>query len=183
MGNPVGDQEFSADKYNIIVNNVGTFYLMSAAMRLTGYKGRIHFIPSTDSSSIPLMCNILMGWGMKFAVLLFNNEEELEVSTELSGMVFSERPGKEDNIIIMPEDFSNAEDLLSTLDFKKHIAKTREGITISNSEYIQEKNLPRNFLMSKFLSDVKTGKISRASLDEETGENLMLLVNVLQKLK
>lgn len=181
MGNPVGNQEFSVDKYNIIVNNVGTFYMMNAAVKLTGYKGKIHFIPSTDSSSIPLMCNILMGWGMKFAVLLFYNDDELEAARKLRDIVFTDKPGDEENIVVMPEEFGNAEDLLSTLDFKNLILKSREGITISNSEYVSINDLPRNFLLSKFLSDVKLKEVSREDLDEESKENLMLLVNILQK--
>jgi len=183
MGNPVGNQEFSTNKYNIIVNNVGTFYMMNAAVKLTGYKGSIHFIPSTDSSSIPLMCNILMGWGMKFAVLLFHNDDEMDVAQQLEKMVFNSNPEKNENIVIMPEEFVNAEDLLSTLDFKNIILKTREGITISNSEHISLNDLPRNFLLSKFLSDVNAARIKRDDLDEESKENLMLLINILQKFK
>ena len=37
--------------------------------------------------------------------------------------------------------------------------------------------------MSKFLSDVNSEKISRDGLDEESKENIMLLVNILQKYK
>ncbi|MBN1388049.1 MAG: AAA family ATPase [Bacteroidales bacterium] len=183
MGNPVGNQEFSADKYNIIVNNVGTFYMMNAIMKLTGYKGKIHFIPSTDASSIPLMCNILMGWGMKFAVLLFYNEKEMEIARQLEKMMFTDQPGKNENIIIMPEEFVNAEDLLSTLDFKNLVLKTRQGITISNSEHVNINDLPRNFLLSKFLGEVKNGNVTRDDLDEESKENLVLLVNILQRFK
>jgi AAA15 family ATPase/GTPase len=181
MGNPVGNQEFSVDKFNIIVNDVGSYYLLTAAMKLTGYKGKIHFIPSVDYSSIPLMCNILMGWGMKFAVLLFNNPKELGVANELKSMAFVDEPGKEDVIIIMPEGIKNAEDLFSTLDFKNFILHSREGITTLNSEYIVDKELPRNFLLSKFLSDVNLDRVKRDDLDEETRENLVLIVNVLQK--
>jgi hypothetical protein len=181
MGNPVGNQEFSVDKFNIIVNDVGSYYLLTAAMKLTGYKGKIHFIPSVDYSSIPLMCNILMGWGMKFAVLLFNNPKELGVANELKSMAFVDEPGKEDVIIIMPEGIKNAEDLFSTLDFKNFILHSREGITTLNSEYIVDKELPRNFLLSKFLSDVNLDRVKRDDLDEETRENLVLMVNVLQK--
>ena len=183
MGNPVGNQEFSVDKYNIIVNNVGTFYMMNAAMKLTGYKGKIHFIPSTDASSIPLMCNILMGWGMKFAVLLFYNEKEIEIARQLEKMMFTDQPGKNENIIIMPEEFMDAEDLLSTLDFKNLILKSRQGITISNSEHVNINDLPRNFLLSKFLGEVQNGKVTREDMDEESKENLVLLVNILQKFK
>jgi hypothetical protein len=129
------------------------------------------------------MCNILMGWGMSFAVLLFNNDTELDVSEQLKGLAFTDNIANHDLIVVMPEGFQNAEDLLSTLDFKNYILHSREGITVPNSEYIREKDLPRNFLLSKFLSDVKAGKVSRDNFDEETRENLMLLLNILQKYK
>ena len=48
----------------------------------------------------------------------------------------------------MPDTFLNSEDLLSTLDFKNHILNSREGITVPNSVYIREKELPRNFMFS-----------------------------------
>lgn len=183
MGNPVGNQEFSVDKFNIIVNDVGTYYLMTAALNLIGYKGRIHFIPSTEPQSIPLMCNILMGWGMNFAVLLFNNEVEIGISEDLKNLAFTDNLVQKEMIVVMPEGFKNAEDLISTLDFKNHILHSREGITVANSDYITEKNLPRNFLLSKFLSTVKSGNLKRDNFDEETRENLALLLNILQKYK
>ena len=42
------------------------------------------------------------------------------------------RTGKNDGemIIRMEDNFLNAEDLLSTLDFKNHVLKSREGITV-----------------------------------------------------
>ena len=86
-------------------------------------------------------------------------------------------------IIKMGDTFPNAEDLLSTLDFKNHILKTREGITITNSVYLREKELPRNFLLSKFLSEVKTGEIKTTDLDEETLENFKHFTALVKSLK
>ena len=120
---------------------------------------------------------------MKFAILLFHNENEIEIARQLEKMMFTDQPGENENIIIMPEEFMNAEDLLSTLDFKNLILKTRQGIIISNSEHVNINDLPRNFLLSKFLGDVKKGEITRDDLDEESKENLILLVNILQKFK
>ena len=105
------------------------------------------------------------------------------MAEQLKGLAFNDNLANNDLIVVMPEGFQNAEDLLSTLDFKNHILHSREGITLPNSEYIIENELPRNFLLSKFLSTVKTGKLTRESFDEETKENLMLLLNILQKYK
>jgi hypothetical protein len=83
----------------------------------------------------------------------------------------------------MPGAFLNAEDILSTLDFKNHLLESREGITIANSVYIREKELPRNFLLSRFLSNVKEGKIKASDFDEETLENFKLITDLLSGLK
>jgi hypothetical protein len=83
----------------------------------------------------------------------------------------------------MPEEMLNAEDMLSTLDFKNHILKTREGITVPNSVYMKDKELPRNFMLSKFLSEVKAGVISLNDMDEESMENFKLFSTLIKGLK
>ena len=67
---------FSSKRVNLIVNDTGSFYMLNAIIHLMGFKGKVCVIPSTNVSSIPLLCNILMGWGLDFAVLLFENDEE-----------------------------------------------------------------------------------------------------------
>jgi hypothetical protein len=54
---------------------------------------------------------------------------------------------------------------------------------VPNSVYIRERELPRNFILSRFLNNVKEGKIKLADLDEETNENFRLIMNLLRGLK
>jgi AAA15 family ATPase/GTPase len=183
LGNPMAGEGFSAKRVNLIVNDTGSFYMLNAIMQLTGYKGSVCVIPSTNVSSIPLLCNILMGWGMDFAVLIFENEEEIDIAEMLSNAVYKTEAGSRELIMRVPDVFLNAEDLLSTLDFKNFILNTREGITEQNSVYIKEKELPRNFLLSRFLNNVKEGRIKIGDLDEETVENFRLLTDLLRGLK
>jgi hypothetical protein len=183
LGNPVAGEGFSSKKFNLIVNDTGSFYLLNAIMLIMGFKGKLSVIPSTNISSIPLLCNILMGWGLEFGVLLFDNEKESRAGEILKETLFNtDRQGK-DLIIKLPASFYNSEDIISTLDFKNHILKTREGITVSNSEYIKENDLPRNFLFSRFLSDVKSGLIKDSDFDEETLDNFRLFTDMLKGLK
>jgi ABC-type ATPase involved in cell division len=183
MGNPLTAEGFSSGRLNLIVNDIGTFYMLSAVMHLSGFKGKISLIPSTEVSSIPLMCNILMGWGLRFAVLLFSNEDEKVMEDFLRNKMFRTEKSENELIIRMPESFLNSEDLLSTLDFKNFVLKSREGITVSNSIFIQEKELPRNFLLSKFLTEVKSGNISLSDLDEESAENFKQFSILMRGLK
>ena len=183
LGNPMGGDGFSANRVNLIVNDTGSFYLLNAIILLTGFKGKVCVIPSTNVSSIPLLCNIMMGWGMDFAVMLFENDDEIKMADLLRNSVFSTGNNSKEIIIRMPGAFLNSEDILSTLDFKNYLLESREGITIPNSVYIREKELPRNFLLSRFLSNAKSGKIKISDFDEETLENFKVITDLLTGLK
>ncbi len=182
MGNKLTSEAFIKGGINLIVNDIGTFYIISAILQITGFKGKINIIPSTGVSSIPLMCNIMLGWGLKFAVLLFSNEKEKKMEEYLKENLFRTEEGQGENIIVTNDRFHNAEDLLSTLDFKNHVLKTREGIIVPNSVYIEEKELPRNFLFSRLLGDIRNGKINQSDFDEETLENFKYLTGLLKGL-
>lgn len=183
LGNPMGGEGFSSERVNLIVNDTGSFYMLNAIILLTGFKGKVCVIPSTNVSSIPLLCNIMMGWGMDFAVLLFENDDEIQMADLLKSSVFRTDNNSKEIIIRMPGAFLNSEDILSTLDFKNHLLESREGIAIPNSVYIREKELPRNFLLSRFLVNVKEGKIKAADFDEETLENFKVITSLLLGLK
>jgi AAA15 family ATPase/GTPase len=183
LGNTMGKEGFSTIRFNLVVNDIGSFYLLNAIMLLTGFRGNISIIPSTDISSIPLLCNILMGWGMEFGVLLFENDDENQIEEILRKTVFNTTKSGKDLVIKLPESFQNAEDLLSTLDFKNHIINTREGITVPNSVYIKDKEVPRNFVLSRFLTNVRSGQIGVKDFDEETLENFKLINDILKGLK
>ena len=183
MGNPMAGDGFSSRKVNLIVNDTGSFYILSAIMILTSFKGKVSVIPSTGVPTIPLLCNIMMGWGMDFAVMLFDNKEERDLSELLKETVFNTDASSRELVIRMPENISNAEDLLSTLDFKNHILESREGITVPNSVYIIEKELPRNFILSRFLTRVKAGSLKADDFDEETNENFRMVTGILKGLK
>lgn len=183
LGNPMASEGFSSKRVNLVVNDTGSFYILNAIILLMGFKGKVCVIPSTNVSSIPLLCNVLMGWGMDFAVLLFENDDEIKIAELLRNTVFKTDSGGRELIIKMPENFLNSEDLLSTLDFKNHILNSREGITVPNSVYIREKELPRNFILSRFLTNVKAGNIKIDNFDEETLENFRLITDLLKGLK
>ncbi len=183
MGNPSTAEGFNSDRINLIVNDIGSFYMLTAVLQLTGISEKVSLIPSTEVSAMPLMCNIMMGWGLKFALILFSNEQERKMEEFLQEKIYRTDANGTEMVIRMGEDVLNAEDILSTLDFKNHVLETREGITIANSIYMKEKELPRNFLLSKFLSRVKSGEIGIRNLDEESVENFRHFAGLVKGLK
>ena len=81
--------------------------------------------------------------------------------------------------MIFKEEYMDAEDLFSTIDFKKYVVQVREGITARNSEYLQDNNYSRAILASRFLQDVNSGEVSFKKLDDETRENLNMFTKEL----
>ena len=183
LGNPLAGEGFSNNKFNLIVNDTGSYYIINAIFYIMGFKGKINVIPSAGVSNIPLLCNILLGWGLDFAVLLFDNESEILTGEILKESLYNTEAGNREMIVKAKDGIHNSEDLLSTLDFKNFILKSREGITVSNSEYLHERDLPRNFLFSCFLSEVKAGTIKLQDFDEESVENFRLVINMFKDLK
>lgn len=183
LGNPMAGEGFSNKKLNLVINNTGSFYILNAIINLMGFKGKISVIPSTGVSNIPLLCNILMGWGLDFAVILFDNEKEITIGELLKESLYKTDNDNREMIIRMKDGVHDSEDLLSTLDFKNFILKSREGITVSNSEFVREHEMPRNFLFSRFLSDVKAGLIKIQDFDEESTENFRMVIGMFKVLK
>ena len=178
MGNPFG-AGFSEHKPNLIVSDTGSYYFLSSILKLSGANLAINTVPATSGDAILSLCNIMIGWGLQFYVLLFDNDEDNRSAIVTASTIF--RDNSNITIRIKPP-FHAVEDLFSTLDFKKHVVKTREGVTVANSVYLDDKKLPRAFLASRLLSEINNGILKAHDFDEESHENFRMLVERLKEL-
>ncbi|MCP4312545.1 MAG: AAA family ATPase [Bacteroidetes bacterium] len=172
MGARLSQQEIVKSFNNVIVKDLATYYFLKAINTLTGFKKDCYFLPASGADSIPMMVNILIGWGLDYIILNFGNTEEQSIHDRLMKDLFDNKIDLGKEQMIFMENFPDPEDLFSTIDFKKHIVKVREGITVNNSEYLKVNNFSRAILGSKFLEEVNSGNIKAEKLDEETMENL-----------
>jgi len=179
MGARLSQQEIVKSFNNVIVKDLATFYFLKAINILTGFKKECYFLPASDVESIPMMVNILIGWGLDYIILNFGNNEERSVHDQIMEDLFDNKIDLGKEQMIFMEDYPDAEDLFSTIDFKKHIVQVREGITVKNSEYLKDNNYSRTILASKFLQEVNAGNIKPGILDDETKENLKMFANLL----
>jgi len=167
----LGDQVFKNQnlikEQNLIVDDVSTFFYLSAFSKLMGKNGNIHFIPANGIKNIPMMTNILTGWRTGFSVLLPGNGNSQKILKELQeGIFVNDSQESNKRIIIMHEE--NVVDLLSKLDFKKHVLKKRIGIPETNNEYIEINNLSGSYLASQFNAMVDNDEIKKSDLDENS---------------
>jgi ABC-type ATPase involved in cell division len=172
MGARLSQQEIIKSFNNVIVKDLATYYFLKAIITLTDFKKECYFLPSSGADSIPQMVNILIGWGLDYLILNFGNSEEKIVHDLLMKDLFDSKIDLAKEQMILMDNYMDAEDLFSTIDFKKHVVGVREGITVSNSEYLRDNNYSRAILASNFLQEVNSGKINFKKLDEETQDNL-----------
>jgi len=172
MGARLNQQEIIKSFNNVIVKDLGTYYFMKAFVALTGFAKECYFLPASGAESIPMMVNILMGWGIDYIILNFGNSEERLVYETLMKEQYDNKIDLASKQMLFLEDYPDTEDFFSTIDFKKHVVKVREGITVRNSEYLIDNNYSRAILASNFLQEVNNENVSFKTLDDETRDNL-----------
>ncbi len=182
MGARLNQQEIIKSFNNVIVKDLANFYFMKAIIALTGFEKECYFLPASGAENIPTMVNILIGWGIDYIILNFGNSQEQLVHGNLMKELFDNKIDLAKEQMIYMEEYLDAEDLFSTIDFKKFIVKVREGITVRNSEYVKDNNYSRAILASNFLQEVTNGKVVFKNLDDETRENLNLCTKMLSEL-
>ncbi|RLD90535.1 MAG: hypothetical protein DRJ29_15335, partial [Bacteroidetes bacterium] len=179
MGARLSQQEIIKSFNNVIVKDLATYYFLKAVVALTGFEKECYFLPASGAESIPMMVNILMGWGIEYIILIFGNSEERLVHEKLMKEQYDNKIDLANKQMIFIEDYPDTEDLFSTIDFKKYVVKVREGITVKNSEYLIDNNYSRAILASNFLQEVTSGNLSFKTLDDETRDNMNGLIQQL----
>ncbi len=165
---------------NLVVNDVATFYYLSAFAKLFNKCTNIHFIPSNGIQSIPLMTNLLTGWRTDFSVLLPDNDEGHSVYEELKNNYFINKTDLLSKKLVILEE-ENIVNLFSKFDFKKLILNKRVGIPESNSEYIEINNLAGNFLASQFAALTDNNQIKKDDLDEQSVNAITALLERIEE--
>jgi hypothetical protein len=176
MGARLNQQDIIKSFNNVVVKDLATFYFLKAILQLTSYnKKECYFLPASGTASMPMMINILIGWGLEYIALNFGNDEEKFMYNKLRKELFDNNVDLASLQLIFIRDFHDVEDLFSTIDFKKYIVHVREGITAHNSEYLRENSQSRAVMASNFLQSVNLGEVRLKDLDDETRENLDML--------
>jgi len=172
MGARLSQQEIIKSFNNVIVKDLASFYFLKAIVALTGFDKECYFLPASGADSIPMMVNILIGWGIDYIILNFGNAEERAIHEKLRKEQYDNKIDLAKKQMLFLEEYQDTEDLFSTIDFKKFVVKVREGITVKNSDYLKDNNYSRAILASSFLQEVSSGNVSFQKLDDETRDNM-----------
>lgn len=171
MGTRLNDKQFIFPKHNLIVEDIITFYYLDTMFRIAGVKEDVHFLPSSGAENIPVLANMLFGWKIDFGLLTMDNTLSNQIAEILIKNTFFKNEELSGKKIRCLKGYPFIEDLFSTIDFKRFILKQRIGITIRNSEYIENNKLSRILLATDFCSKVQNEGLKFHDFDEETQRN------------
>ncbi len=171
MGSRLSEQQFIQQENNIILEDITTYYYLTAFLKLIDFNKKIYFLPATDISNVGNLVNLLLGWGLDYVVITDDDNEGRELYDNLKKNLFANDETKADKKLILLNSFQGIEDLFSTIDFKKFVLRRRIGIPESISDYIRENNLSRSILSAAFMQSVQDQKLKLEHFDEETRDN------------
>jgi energy-coupling factor transporter ATP-binding protein EcfA2 len=182
MGTRLNDRQFIFPANNLIIENTVTYYYLDVMSRLYGSEGYVHFIPASGPESIPMMANILFGWKIDFGVLTMDNPENTQMLEFLRNTTFFRKDDAASNKIRSFQGFPGIEDLFSTIDFKRYVLQQRVGITLRNSEFIENNKLSRLILATGFCSKIQKDGTLFKDFDEETRQNFEKLFKLIKSM-
>jgi predicted ATP-dependent endonuclease of OLD family len=182
MGTRLNDRQFIFPKNNLIVEDTITYYYLDAMARLYGFEGLVHFIPASGPENIPMMANILFGWKIEFGLLTMDNPVSNHVIESLKSTTFFRNDDATNRKIRNFQGFSGIEDLFSTIDFKRFILQQRIGITVRNSDFIENNKLSRLILVTDFCSKLQKEGTVFKDFDEETKQNFEKLFSLIKSM-
>ncbi len=181
LGTGLTSQEFLKQSKNVIVEDITSYYYLSAFHKLLKDAPELSFLPANGPASVTTLVNLLIGWGFKFSVLLFDNEKNQDIISDLQTRLHNFSKDDTRSKLQFAENIQGPEDIFSTLDFKKHIIKKRIGISGTNSEFIRQNEISRPLLAVDFSQTVLAGNFAFDNFDEETRTNIRRLFSSLAK--
>jgi predicted ATP-dependent endonuclease of OLD family len=182
MGTKLNDQQLIKEKNNLIIEDTVTYHYLKTIFNLIDFQKEIFLLPATDVFNVPALVNLLVGWKLDFVILLDDDDSGNQIYNDIKMHLFHNDDNLAAQKIIKIEDKLGIEDLFSTIDFKNLILNQRVGITESNMEYIENNNLSRNILASNFTLYIQKNNIKFEDFDEETRENISILIYNLERL-
>lgn len=186
MGTSFANQNVIDKTNNILVEEVSVCYYLKALLKLKGMPD-VHLLPANGTTQVPQLARLLLGWGIKFGILVDDEQSGKEALRKVRTELFpgSEGDVKIDAIFRVIPECHGVEDVFSTDDFAKHIAGVAATeITKKNSEYVKsgKKKQSKGLLAVKFYNAVEAGEMTLDKLDKTSRQNLDKLATVVKEI-
>ena len=177
LGSQISESNFIQERNNIIVEDSTAFYYLKTLFDIFNSDKKVYFLPSVEISSVPLLVNLMTGWKLNFGALMSDTKESEIVLEEIKNNLFRSNENKLHKKVRIFKNFPGFENLFSTIDFKKFVLKKRIGITEKNLDFLRNHDMNRTELATSFALHYQNNPLSPADFDDESRENISLLIN------
>ena len=180
MGVDASHQSIIAKENNVLLEEISAFFYFKAFWKLFSKTEVIHFLPATGCPNLPLLSNLMLGWGLSFSVVLDDDSHGRKVFKELKDSKVCD----EKNLLKI-EGCAGIEDIFSKADFGNIVlGNPKLKITKANSEYMKDEGISKVITARDFMIAVDTGKIALTDLSKATTDKIEeLLARIIATLK
>ena len=182
MGADASYQNVIQKTGNVILEEISGYYYLMAFSKLVGTNmDSIHFLPATGNANVPLLCNLFLGWGLSFGVLLDGDNSGIRIFKKLCETLYGNDEQTARNHVHVMGGYDGIEDIFSLSDFKKYILKDEAlGYSGTNSSFVRSR--AKAVLALQFMHDVENGAIKSTDLDTASMKNIGELLASIESL-
>jgi predicted ATP-dependent endonuclease of OLD family len=176
MGVNLSHQGVIQKENNVLLEEISGYYYLKAFWKLFNQAQAVYFLPATGVSNIPLLANLMIGWGIDFAVVVDDEPSARKVYKDLK-----EGGSIDENKLIKIRDCKGIEDIFSKTDFKKFIlCNSVVKYSQDNSEYVKLNHLPKPILARDFMLKVISEEFKLKDLSNESQSKINLLLEAIK---
>ena len=172
MGVDVSNQSVICKDKNVLLEEISAFFYLKGFWKIFEKEEKVNFLPATGCPNLPLLSNLMLGWGLSFSVLVDDDSHGRKVYKELKeSCVCPEEK------LLKVDGCPGIEDLFTAVDFKKIILKNPTlKFTVANSEFLKTSSFSKVIIARDFMIDALDGKIQKTNFSNKTQTDIETLI-------
>ncbi len=174
MGIDVSHQTVISRSNNVLLEEISAFFYFKAFWKLCSKSETVNFLPATGCANLPLLANLMLGWGLSFSIVLDDEPHGRKVLKELKdSMVCEEKK------LIKIDGCQGIEDLFSRDEFNHVVLKSNNANheATTNSEFMKAAKLSKVIVARDFMIGVNEEKIKLSNFSDTTKVRITQLLS------
>jgi hypothetical protein len=183
MGANITSQNAIHISKNILLEEPSAYFYHLAFRKLTGLSSQAHFLSATGVTKLPQLVMLLLGWGVKFGVVVDDDRAGREIAKTLKHQLFGNDDIALNRFLLKLPDCPSIEDVFSSSDFQNKVVGSSDPVQSgSNTEFLSAKNLSKPIVAYQFWEKVKRRELSLQDLENSTQQKIREVSNAVEVL-
>lgn len=175
MGIDISHQRVIKKSNNVLLEEISAYYYLMAFWKVFSKTKNVYWLPATGNSRLPQLANLMLGWGLRFAVVLDDDSSGRRIYNQLK----NDQIAAEENLIKI-SGCDGIEDIFTVQDFKKLILKDTKANVDKSSNYMKVQHLSKPVAARDFYLAAENGTITKDSLSKQTQTNIEALLGKIE---